>query len=293
MLKSKPGRSLYRAFCYICNNYKTKYNMAKIAGIYKITSPSQKVYIGQSFDLELRFRLYSKMRCTGQRSLYNSLKKYGYESHRIEVIHCLPFDIDQPTIDNYERLYIQLYKECGVKLLNLKDGGSKGKHCEATKLLISKKITGRTLSEAHRKKMSENFTGAGHPFFGKKATESHKQNISKALKGKTKTVEHRKAVSEGLTGKYLGVPKPEGHGEKVSRALKGRTFAKEWLDKIGKASIGRNVKAVLQYSINGILIKEWASIVSICETLGYNSPCIVNCAKGRHRTYKGFTWKYN
>ncbi len=266
--------------------------MAKIAGIYKITSPSLKVYIGQSFDLELRFRLYGKMRCMGQRALYSSLKKYGYASHRIEVIHYLPLDIDQSTIDNYERLYIQLFKECGVKLLNLKDGGSKGKHCEATKLLISKKITGRTLSEAHRKKMSENFTGAGHPFFGKKATESHKQNISKALRGKTKTVEHRKAVSEGLTGKCLGVPKPAGHGEKVSRALKGRTFTKEWLEKIGKASVGRNTKPIVQCSLNGDIVKEWLSITATCAALGFNSPGIVNCAKGRHKTYKGFTWRY-
>ena len=48
-------------------------------GIYKITSPTNKIYIGQSTNIENRWNDYYKMiRCKRQTRLYNSLKKYGF-----------------------------------------------------------------------------------------------------------------------------------------------------------------------------------------------------------------------
>ncbi len=35
----------------------------KVVGIYKITSPSGKVYIGQSVDIEKRFKTYLRCSC--------------------------------------------------------------------------------------------------------------------------------------------------------------------------------------------------------------------------------------
>jgi len=55
-------------------------------GIYKITSPSKKIYIGQSIDIEKRFKYYLNLNCKKQTKLYNSLKKYGYKKHFFEVI---------------------------------------------------------------------------------------------------------------------------------------------------------------------------------------------------------------
>ena len=43
-------------------------------GIYKITSLTGKVYIGQSTNLEKRKDDYVKLRCNKQPKLYNSLK---------------------------------------------------------------------------------------------------------------------------------------------------------------------------------------------------------------------------
>lgn len=37
-----------------------------LIGIYKITSPSNKVYIGQSTDLYSRFYIYKKLHCKKQ-----------------------------------------------------------------------------------------------------------------------------------------------------------------------------------------------------------------------------------
>ena len=59
--------------------------MKKI-GIYKIISPSNKIYIGQSIDIEKRKHLYSKLYCKQQPKLYNSIKKHGWENHIFEIV---------------------------------------------------------------------------------------------------------------------------------------------------------------------------------------------------------------
>lgn len=73
----------------------------KIVGIYKIVSPSGKVYIGQSGDIDKRFKTYSNLQCKGQTLLYKSFIKYGVENHQFEIIHKLPKDVDQPILDSY------------------------------------------------------------------------------------------------------------------------------------------------------------------------------------------------
>jgi len=55
-------------------------------GIYKITSPSGKIYIGQSTNIEKRVSRYKKLSCEKQVKLYSSLKKYGWDSHKFEII---------------------------------------------------------------------------------------------------------------------------------------------------------------------------------------------------------------
>lgn len=48
-----------------------------MVGIYKITNPNGRIYIGQSTDIKFRWGIYRKLKCKDQPSLYNSLKKYG------------------------------------------------------------------------------------------------------------------------------------------------------------------------------------------------------------------------
>jgi predicted GIY-YIG superfamily endonuclease len=56
-------------------------------GIYKITNPKNKIYIGQSKNIEERWRGYKRLKeKNGQRKLYFSFQKYGYENHKFEVL---------------------------------------------------------------------------------------------------------------------------------------------------------------------------------------------------------------
>lgn len=57
-----------------------------MTGIYKITSQSKKIYIGQSVDIEKRFKRYKNLHCKKQIRLYNSFLKYGVDKHKFEIL---------------------------------------------------------------------------------------------------------------------------------------------------------------------------------------------------------------
>ena len=50
-------------------------------------------------------------------------------------------------------------------------------------------------------------------------------------------------------------------------------------------------KPVLQYDLEGNLIKEWVSI-NECGRNGFNQGGICKCCNGKQKIYKGFIWKY-
>ena len=76
--------------------------MEKIIGIYKITNPSGKIYIGQTWNMYKRWNQYINLNCKSQRKLYNSLNKYKPENHIFEKIETIPNDCSQKTLDERE-----------------------------------------------------------------------------------------------------------------------------------------------------------------------------------------------
>lgn len=74
-------------------------------GIYKITNPKGKVYIGQSIEIQNRKYKYQTACCKNQTKIYNSIKKYGWGSHVFEVIdECIISELNEK-----EYYYIKLY----------------------------------------------------------------------------------------------------------------------------------------------------------------------------------------
>jgi group I intron endonuclease len=72
-------------------------------GIYSITSPTGKIYIGQSTDIEKRLYYYQTCwkHIKKQRKLYSSFKKHGIENHIFKVVEECDLDI----LDEREILY--------------------------------------------------------------------------------------------------------------------------------------------------------------------------------------------
>jgi group I intron endonuclease len=134
-------------------------------GIYKITSQSGKIYIGQSTNIKYRFYRYSILDCKQQKKLYSSLKKYGVENHIFEVIQ----ECNIEMLNERER-YWQEYYNVIEKGLNLK-------------LTMSNDKSGY-FSEEIKNKMSLARKNKPSNHKGKKHTEETKLKMSKSKKGK-------------------------------------------------------------------------------------------------------------
>ena len=133
-----------------------------IIGIYKITSPSGKVYIGQSIDIYKRWRGHKSLtKKNVDYKLYNSLKKYGFENHVFEVIH----ESLEEELNSWEAHYGKLFdvtnRECG---LNLREcGGSKGRFNQEVK---------DKMSESAKKRFND--PANNHPLYNRCCTEETK-----------------------------------------------------------------------------------------------------------------------
>lgn len=116
-----------------------------MSGIYKITNPKGKVYIGQSVNVDNRKKYYKSLRCKNQTKIYNSLKKYGFENHIFEIVcYC-----DISELNELERYYQEIYNviDSGLncKLTNTND--SSGVLSEETKNKIRNVNLGKKHSE--------------------------------------------------------------------------------------------------------------------------------------------------
>lgn len=242
-------------------------------GIYKITNPKGKIYIGYSKNIEGRFEHYKRLSCKKQRKLYNSLKKYGPTSHNFEVIEeCNLVDLNKREI-----YWIKIFNSVEMGL-NLTYGGE-----------------GNIPSLETRKRMSESHKG---------------KNVSKEVgnkisKGKTNhimyTDEWREKISESLKGRDVS------WGSKISKTTKGRPSpftgkkhtveTKKNMSEYRKSTYKNTDKKrkVFQYDIKGSFIKEWDSITEAeiaCHPKNKRSTNIVSCCLGKQKSAYGFVWKY-
>ena len=121
-------------------------------GIYKITSPSNKIYIGQSINIEQRWKKYKDWINHNQPKIYRSIIKYGFENHKFEIIE----ECDENLLDDREiywkQYYINLIGWNNCLFCQLKDGKG-GRRSDETKLKISISNKGRIFSEKSKMKM--------------------------------------------------------------------------------------------------------------------------------------------
>lgn len=148
-------------------------------GIYKITSPTGRVYIGQSTNLKARFKNYIALRCKSQIKLHRSLLKYGEKNHTFCVLEFC----DASVLNERERHYQDFYNSASPDNLNciltkttdkprkiseetrlnyslaqLASPNSRrgAKHTEYSKGLIKEKRSLQVITESHKQAISDN-----------------------------------------------------------------------------------------------------------------------------------------
>jgi len=175
--------------------------MAKQIGIYKITSPSNKVYIGQSVNIKTRFLKYKSLNCKDQIRLYNSLKKYGFDNHVFEIIEECSIDLLNKRERYWQDFYNVINDDVGLNCILTNTKNKKKILSEETKDKISKSNKGKKHSDETRIKMSLSNNNRKHTFETK---EKFKNKIfskeTKILLSKTNW--KRKVVIDLNTGVF-------------------------------------------------------------------------------------------
>jgi len=226
-----------------------------IIGIYKITSPTNKVYIGQSINLIKRINRYKMLKCSRQPKIYNSLKKYGVENHIFEII-----------------------EECSEELLNEREiywkqqivnklGWNKALFCQLNDNKGGKQSLGTKLL----KKQVAIDKGFGKWNKGKKRSDISKQKLSNSKIGN----QNKKNKTHSIESKT-----------KMSLAQKGRKIT--WGDKISNS----NNKPVYQYDLKGRLIAEYKSITHASKLTGSHISVISNSIIKKRKTRKNHIWVF-
>jgi predicted GIY-YIG superfamily endonuclease len=166
----------------------------KICGIYKITNPKGKIYIGSSVNINRRLDNYKYNQCPQQPKIYNSIKKYGWGQHVFEIIEeCIKDELiikEKYWINSYnsikEGLNIQTPGENRihqVKTLSFNkewcnkiSESKKGRSIQATKKpIIQYDLEGNFIKEWESAKEAQRQTGVNN------------SAINNTLKGISKT----------------------------------------------------------------------------------------------------------
>jgi len=232
-------------------------------GIYKITSPNGKIYVGQTTNFSKRKNYYKNGAKPYQVRIYNSLQKHGYDAHSIEFIEeCLV-----EKLNERERYWQDFYEVIGENGLNCRLTATNDKsgflsESSKHKLSIAKKKV--VIDSKWREKFAYDWTGKNH-------SEETKRKMSESSKGKKKTVEHISKLPQNQKG-YKSKPRSEEF--KLNQKLYN-----------GKS------KTIYQYDKNDVLINQFISISEAKRQTGIKT--INFAALGKTRYAGGFKWKYD
>ena len=256
--------------CPLCRKKNMKYNIdinEKLihfgkAYIYRIKSPSGKIYVGQTTNLCKRKSYYKNLVCKTQTKIYLSLLKYGWEQHVFEIVEEIE-NYTTETLNEREIYWKQYYLDLvdnnwsQVLFCQLHDGvvdkkkiieyslnkcgennSMYGKqHSIKTKEKISKANKGKKRSEEDKMKMKEHNSGVNNPMYGKKHSEETLEKIREKAIGRKYSEESKLKMSEDRKGE-----KSSMYGRKGELSPNyGKKHSEETKLKMRKKAIGRKL----------------------------------------------------
>lgn len=212
--------------------------------IYKITSPSGKIYIGQTICFYKRMNRYKNHSCKAQIKLYASFVKWGFDKHEVQILES---NINCPHILNeMEIFYINKYNSMNEGL-NLISGGGCG---------VKRSL--ETIEKMRKASMGNKNNVGKKNALGYKHTDEAKLKISSALKGRTSPSKGKKLTDEHILkiseSKFIEVYQFSLEGQFIQK-FSSMKLASE-MTGISKGSITNAVKGIKQKTAGGFIWKK-------------------------------------
>lgn len=241
--------------------------------IYKITSPSNRIYIGQSKNPKSRKASYKSKLGIGQTKLYNSILKHGWDVHNWEIIE---EGIETIDIANEREIYWITFYDCVNNGLNCKMGGD-----------------GRGISDETKERMSHAIkkrwdSGEMQGSRGRKISEEHKQKILNANLGSKRspeTIEKLKKAKKNRT------PEQEEKWLHSMKARKGYKHSEQTKKKISDTQKDKIIISRKIYCLNNNTIyesvRETAKELNLPNRFSINLVC-----SGKRNSLYGYKFSY-
>ena len=269
--------------------------------IYKHTSPSGKVYIGQTGQKpENRWR---NGRGYKEGTLFfSAIQKYGWDNIEHQILFS---NLDQLNADIIEEDLIYYYKQIG-KSYNLASGGSVNrgwKMSDEAKEKLRILSTGRTHSDEAKEKIRLSKLGEKNPNYGKSPSEETREKISKAGKGRgakrVKQIDPESGEVVKIWDSQIEACEfYNGNHGLIYDAIRRHSLTKGYYWQYEGEEIlpinNRNLhcKYVQQIDKNTLeVIKVWDSLSEVERLLNISASNISNVCKGKRKTAGGFIWR--
>ena len=240
-----------------------------LSGVYKITSPTDRFYVGCTDDFLERFRTYRFGGNKNQKKIHRSLKKYGPENHKFEILEVVSDDDKEALnikLGEREIYWGLLYNVLDKENLTLKLG---------RRTTIFSQETKDQIGETQRIK---NLNG--------------KPVLQYTDEGEfIKEWPSIKAAVLGITGARNG-----GGITSCCRGIVPRAYGFIWRlkhdNKIEGFEVTSRKVPILQYSLDGKFIKEWESATEASRNIGCSTSSIFAACKNIQGYSNGFIWMY-
>lgn len=283
--------------------------------VYKLENPSGSIYVGITCNMYLRFNKYKNGKCQYQKVLYNSIKKHGFDNHKLEILDS--FKSNFYYASGKEMFWIRSYmsnvsKYPSINGMNLTDGGEGNVGCvvsEETRKKQSLAKIGKPSKlkgiarwdDENKKRIAAHFKQCGYSWVGKKRTEEQKRRHSETMKGRpiwNKGIPVPDDVRKKISSTLMGRPSPlkgkpstislEGR-ERIRQAnignkiCVGRKASEETKKRLRESHLGKVSRKtpVTYFDLNGGKIKDYGTIKEAAAELGCSEATIFNYLKGK------------
>jgi group I intron endonuclease len=265
--------------------------MSQLGVVYKITNPEGAVYVGSTKDFKQRIAHYRVLACKGQKRLYESLKKYGYDKHALEIVCSVPYYELKKKERDIGILFNALDLKIGLNdilpgygnIKQLRSEKYKEGHRERSDSQIGKSLTLDT-----KAKMSKN---------------SNRHSPSNETKAKAKAKLARPIFQFSMDGIFICEFESTADASRatgISRknitynlnnkhSLSAGGYVWKFKDGIIK---GKNHRKVIQMDLNGTIMKTHDSICEAARSVNVDHTSIRYVAQGKGQTAGGYKWKY-